>query len=100
MGGLGWQELLIILAVALLLFGGTRLAGIGKASGRAIREFKEETRDLKGPEKPKTVTEVETRRDAEGRVVDTTVVSDPVEQDVRRVDAEAQRLDADPNAGR
>lgn len=45
--GFGWQELLVILVIALLLFGGTRLAGIGKASGRAIREFKEETRDLK-----------------------------------------------------
>lgn len=46
MMGLGWPELLIILGVAVLLFGGTRLAGIGKASGRAIREFKEETKDL------------------------------------------------------
>lgn len=41
----GW-EWLIILAIALLLFGGTKLAGLGKASGRAIREFKEETRAL------------------------------------------------------
>ena len=32
--------------VVLLLFGTTRLAGLGKASGKAIREFKEETRDL------------------------------------------------------
>lgn len=39
----GW-EWLIILAIALLLFGGTKLAGLGKASGRAIREFKEETK--------------------------------------------------------
>ena len=54
--GLGWQELLIILAVALLLFGGSRLAGIGKASGRAIREFKEETRDLH-TNKPNAVEE-------------------------------------------
>jgi len=45
--GLGVPELLIILAVVLLLFGGARLAGIGKSTGRAIKEFKEETRGLK-----------------------------------------------------
>jgi len=43
---LGVSELLIILAVVLLLFGGTRLAGLGKSAGRALREFKEETRGL------------------------------------------------------
>ena len=45
--GLGVPELLIILAVVLLLFGGTRLAGLGKSSGRALKEFKEETKGLK-----------------------------------------------------
>lgn len=48
--GLGPTELLIILAVVLLLFGGSRLAGLGKSSGRAIREFKEETRAAKDEE--------------------------------------------------
>ncbi|MGY4720933.1 twin-arginine translocase TatA/TatE family subunit [Naumannella cuiyingiana] len=38
--------LLIILAIALLLFGGSRLAGIGKSTGRAIKEFKEETQGV------------------------------------------------------
>ncbi|GAB3716311.1 twin-arginine translocase TatA/TatE family subunit [Mariniluteicoccus flavus] len=51
--GLGVPELLIILAVVLLLFGGTRLAGIGKSSGRAIREFKEETKGLSAEEAKK-----------------------------------------------
>ncbi len=50
--GLGVPELLIILAVVLLLFGGARLAGIGKSTGRAIKEFKEETRGLKEADKP------------------------------------------------
>ena len=40
--GLGPWELVIILVVVLVLFGGTKLAGLGKASGQAIREFKEE----------------------------------------------------------
>jgi sec-independent protein translocase protein TatA len=48
--GLGVPELLIILAVVLLLFGGARLAGLGKSTGRALREFKEETKSLKSDE--------------------------------------------------
>ena len=47
LAGLGPSELLIILAVVLLLFGGSRLAGIGKSSGRALKEFKEETKGLR-----------------------------------------------------
>ncbi len=57
MFGLGWQELLIILLIAVLLFGGTRLAGVGKASGKAIREFKEETSGLRDSDKNKAVVE-------------------------------------------
>jgi sec-independent protein translocase protein TatA len=47
MHGFGWQELLIILVIVVIIFGGTKIAGVGKASGRAIREFKDE---LKGPD--------------------------------------------------
>ncbi len=54
--GLGVPELLIILAVVLLLFGGSRLAGLGKSSGRALREFKEETKSLKPDENPPPAT--------------------------------------------
>ena len=52
--GLGVPELLIILAVVLLLFGGARLAGIGKSTGRAIKEFKEETRGLRESDTTRT----------------------------------------------
>jgi sec-independent protein translocase protein TatA len=48
--GLGVPEMLIILAVVLLLFGGARLAGLGKSTGRALREFKEETKGLMSDE--------------------------------------------------
>lgn len=49
---LGPSELLIILAIVLLLFGGSRLAGLGKSTGRALKEFKEETKGLKAGETP------------------------------------------------
>lgn len=41
---LGPWEIIAILAVALLIFGGSRLAGIGKGVGRSIREFREEVK--------------------------------------------------------
>jgi len=49
--GLGPQELIIILIIILLLFGGSRLAGLGKSTGRALKEFKEETKGLSDKDK-------------------------------------------------
>ena len=43
MFGLGMQELLIILIIVLVLFGGSRLPEIGKGIGQAIRNFKKAT---------------------------------------------------------
>jgi sec-independent protein translocase protein TatA len=40
MGRLGPSEILLIVAVALLLFGGGRIAEIGKGLGEGIRNFK------------------------------------------------------------
>ena len=40
MGNIGFPELLLILLVCLLLFGGSRLKEIGKSLGEGIREFK------------------------------------------------------------
>lgn len=39
---LGQSELILLLALAILLFGTTRISGLGKALGKSIREFKEE----------------------------------------------------------
>lgn len=46
------MTIIIIVVLALVLFGGSRIAGVGKGAGRAIREFKEETAGLdKGKDK-------------------------------------------------
>ena len=39
-GGLGWPELGIILAILLLIFGTSRLPQVGSSLGRGIRAFK------------------------------------------------------------
>ncbi len=40
-GGLGGWEWIIILVIVIILFGGSRLAGVGAALGQSIREFRE-----------------------------------------------------------
>lgn len=41
---LGTMEILLIVVLALVLFGGKKLAGVGKALGQSIREFKKEVK--------------------------------------------------------
>ena len=53
MSDIGVPELLIILAIAIVLFGPARIAGVGQSLGQAIRSFRHEVRD-------------ETQRAAEG----------------------------------
>lgn len=80
--GLGVPELLIILAVVLLLFGGSRLAGLGKSSGRALKEFKEETRGLKQAEEQPGYgsTTQPTAQPPVGNVTPTPYTQDPLRQ--------------------
>lgn len=42
----GVPELLLFFLILLLLFGASRLAGIGSALGRTIRDFRKEVRDV------------------------------------------------------
>nr|WP_078920398.1 MULTISPECIES: twin-arginine translocase TatA/TatE family subunit [Tessaracoccus] len=53
------MEWVIILIVALLLFGGSRLAGLGKGVGRSIREFKEEVKSVDEPRRQDEVVDAE-----------------------------------------
>jgi sec-independent protein translocase protein TatA len=45
MFGLGLQELMIILVIALVIFGPTKLPQIGSGLGKAIRDFKKSVSD-------------------------------------------------------
>ena len=45
-GMVGTQELLIVLGILLLIFGGTRLPQLAKGLGASIREFKRGTAGL------------------------------------------------------
>ena len=60
--GLGGGELLLIFAILLLMFGGSKLPGLAKGLGQSVREFKKaakegEDDEPKHPESPKKTTE-------------------------------------------
>ncbi len=52
--GIGTTELVIILLIALLIFGPSRLAGIGSSLGRAIRDFRRSMREDEEEDRMKT----------------------------------------------
>jgi sec-independent protein translocase protein TatA len=52
--GLGLPELLVILLIVLLLFGGKKLGSIGKSLGEGIRGFKDSVKGKDDQNNPKT----------------------------------------------
>ena len=48
---LGTTEIILIVVLALVLFGGGKLAGVGKALGKSIKDFKHEMKE-DGDDKP------------------------------------------------
>jgi len=47
-GSLGMPELIVIMVIALLVFGPKKLPEVGRSIGKALREFKKTTEDIKG----------------------------------------------------
>lgn len=47
MGQLGFQELIVIFIIALLIFGPKKLPELGKSLGKGLKEFRRATDDLK-----------------------------------------------------
>jgi sec-independent protein translocase protein TatA len=47
MFGLGYQELLLILVIVLILFGAQRLPDLARSLGSSVKEFKKGVADLK-----------------------------------------------------
>jgi TatA/E family protein of Tat protein translocase len=47
MGNLGWTEILIILGVALIIFGPRKLPQLGKSLGESLAQFRRASEDFK-----------------------------------------------------
>lgn len=60
---LGTQELILILLIVIVLFGGKKVAGLGKALGTSLREFRSEVRKDDEPSSGQAeTTQTETQR--------------------------------------
>ena len=70
MGSLGWQELVIVLVIVVIIFGAGKLPEIGGALGKGIKEFKSQATDDSPAEPIASTTTRSTRRD-EPKVVET-----------------------------
>jgi len=55
MGGFGWQELLIILAIVALIFGVGKVADVGPALGKAISGFRKAVKEPEEEDQAKKV---------------------------------------------
>ena len=62
MAGLGWQELVIVLVIVIIIFGAGKLPEIGGALGKSIKEFRSESGDPDNQLPEGNGTRVETPR--------------------------------------
>jgi len=50
---IGWQEILLILLIALLLFGAKKIPDLARSLGKGIKEFRKGLREIESPEEDK-----------------------------------------------
>src|SRR5262249_14610755 len=70
MPSLGWQELMIVLVIVIIIFGAGKLPEIGGAMGKSIKEFKKASDEDETGALPKDSTTTTTRRDEGVKVVE------------------------------
>lgn len=64
MPNLGAFEIVLIALVAIVLFGGKRIAEVGKGLGQGIKNFKEGIKEEDGKQPPAVIAEKSSKDDA------------------------------------
>ena len=59
MGGIGISGIILLVLIALLLFGPSKLPELGRAVGRTLREFKKGANDLMDDDQDRNVKRVD-----------------------------------------
>lgn len=89
MAGLGWQELVIVLVIIMIIFGAGKLPEIAKSLGQGVKEFREEAQAPVVPASTKsTASDLQT---SAGGAVDE--AREKVDETADRVRAEAARAE-------
>ena len=105
MAGLGWQELVIVLVIIMIIFGAGKLPEIAKSLGQGVKEFREEAQAPVPPVSSRSAapttaaaTETTLRSDANGVAEEAGRVAAEAEEKLDeaadRVRAEAAKAEA------
>lgn len=90
-GSIGMPELIIILTIALIIFGPRKLPELGRSLGKSLSEFKRASNELKNTLDEEIRLEdqrsAERQRAPESAATEATDVSEPAEPTVPRDDA-------------
>ena len=84
MGNLGWPEILIILVIALIVFGPRKLPELGKTLGQSLAQFRKASEDFKRTWEEEV--EIEKRR-----------IDAPASSTIHESDYQAQEEASDPS---
>ncbi len=60
---LGWQEIILILLIVLLLFGAKRIPDLAKSLGKGVKEFKKGLKDIESTDETETKPNDKTDKD-------------------------------------
>jgi sec-independent protein translocase protein TatA len=90
MAGLGWQELVIVLVIIMIIFGAGKLPEIAKSLGQGVKEFRQEAQ---APVVPASTQTSATAQTTSGAVADAAERIDVVEEETVTVGADSGRAE-------
>ena len=90
MAGLGWQELVIVLVIIMIIFGAGKLPEIAKSLGQGVKEFREEAQAPVVPASTAASSTTTLRADANGAVAGAEEKIDDVAEKARLEAARAE----------